>query len=731
MSLDLWAADLADRTNVPASLSLVNRRTSKAACSADVIFATSDSTVRFSFGDALKEGETYDLVARVPAAKVVSKAELRVPDMSFLKCRAGRDNSVPAPWTPIRDIGGGAFSVLDRTYRFASGVMPASIVCRGKEMLAKAPNFTVDGQPVKWDPFRLCKGGEDCVVLAAKGCVGDIEVRARANLWFDGFCMLRIRFDPGKAPSRLNSLALSWSVPVDAARYLMTPVFRPWENDRYDGIFGMEDYSSDQLLWTTGVEKGLCWWCDSAANWVGERDRPNLHVVRGKDRADVTVEVMSGPATLTNAVCYTMGFQATPAKRHDHAGRDRYYCAAGSFGDWTTTGWGIERGRPDPGNMKNWTSFEPLDPVAFRAYVAKRKAAGVQMLSYSQPSLISVRDEPWDYFNALWCRMPHCRGSFTDLDKKVVSTYACCGHTGAADWHLNNIEKLCRDYPDHAGLYFDISDVKFCNNVLHGHGGTDAFGRPFKTSTALSTRAYFLRVWKVASRYGKRVHIHAHNKYYPFVHSFAHAVWPGEEQYYAYAADPENHYLDGIPEEAYQSAWNTEIRGMGVYMICQNNRASGFGEHKGNPEAFFGRRAVMGSLMPHLLYDFKCLGGCFGKSNDFADTAFRALGKMPLGKATFHGYWCNPHAVVSAGCRTALYTWKPGDADVRFMLVVGNTSRRAVATRLRLDWAKAGCAPVALTDVLSAKTLAEAEWAAFELPSHEFLILVPDLSSAR
>ena len=725
VNLDLWAADLAECTNIPARLSLVSRKTGKAVCSADVVFASPDSAVRFPFGEALKEGETYDVVASVSTAKVVSKAELRVPDMSFLKCRVGLDDSVPPPWKPVENTGNGSFTVLDRTYRFANGVLPASIVCRGEEMFANAPHFTVDGQPVVWEPFRIYKSNEDRAVVAAKGRVGNFEVRGRADLWFDGFCMLRLRFDPGQKPAKLNRLALSWSVPADAARYLMTPVFRPWKENRYDGIFGDADYSTDQFLWTTGVEKGLCWWCESKANWVGERNRPNLHVVRGKDRADVTVDIIACPVTFTNAVGYTMGFQATPVKRNDHRYRDRYYCAGSTFGDWTTTGWGIERGRPDPGNMKNWTSFEPLDPAAFRAYVARRKASGVQMLSYSQPSLITVKDEPWDYFNALWCRMPHARGSFTDLDGKIISTYACCGHTGAADWHLNNIERLCRDYPDHAGLYFDISDVKFCNNALHGHGGTDAFGRAFATSTALSAREYFLRVWKVAKRYGKRVHLHAHNKYYPFVHSFADAVWPGEEQYYAYAQDPENHYLEGISEEVYQSAWNTEIRGMGVYMICQNNRAFGIGEYKDSPELFFGRRAVMSSMMPSLLYDFKCLGGTFGRSNNFADTIFRALSELPLGKATFHGYWYDPHAAVSDGCRTALYTWKKGEAEVPFMLVVGNTSRKDIAIGLRLDWTKAGCKPTALTDVVSGATRTEAEWAALTLPSHEFLILVP------
>ena len=729
VSLDLWAADLPEHANIPVRLSLVSRKTGKVVCSADVVFATPDSAVRFPFGDALWEGETYDLVANVPSAKVESKTSLLVPDMSFLKCRVGLDDSVPPPWTPVKDAGNGSFAVLDRTYRFANGVMPTSIVCRGEEMLAKAPNFEVDGQPVAWEPFRICKSSEDHVVLAAKGRVGDFEVRGRADLWFDGFCLLRLRLDPGQLPMKLNRLALTWSVPADAARYLMTPVFRPWKDNRYDGVFGDADYSTDQFLWTTGVEKGLCWWCESKANWTGESDRPNLHVVRGKELADVTVDVIAVPVTVTKAIGYTMGFQATPAKRVDRGFLDRYYRAGKSFGDWSTTGWGIERGRPDPGNMKNWTSFEPLDPVAFRAYVAKRRAAGVQLLSYGQPSLITVKDEPWDYFNALWCRTPHARGSFTDLDKKVVATYACCGHTGAADWHLGNIERLCRDYPEHAGLYFDISDVKFCDNVLHGHGGVDSFGREFRTSTALATREYFLRVWKVAGRYGKRVHIHAHNKYYPFVHSFAHAVWPGEEQYHDYAANPENHYLEGIAEEAYQSAWNPEIRGMGVYMICQNKRAykraSGSEGHDDRAELFFGRRAVMSSMMPSLLYDFRALGGCFGESDTFADTIFRALRKYPMGKAKFRGYWHDPHAAVSDGCRTALYTWGKGEAEVPFVLVVGNTSRKDVATGLRLDWKKAGCKPAALTDVVSGETRTEAEWAAFVLPSHEFLILVP------
>ena len=726
VSLDLYAVDMARRHDIPATLRLISQKTGRVACQTNVVFATPDAETELAFGASLTEGETYDLVAKVPEAKILSKAAFHVPDRTFLRSRAGVDDRVPSPWTPVDVQGEGVFSVLDRTYHFSRGVLPSRIVCRDAEMLADAPRFALGGAPVDWAAPRLVERREDRVVLEAEGRAGELAVQGRAELWFDGFCLLRFRFSPNGRPIEIPSLSLAWSVPREEARYLMTPVFRAWNDDRYDGTFGCDDYSQDQILWTTGVEKGLCWWCESRANWVDGASATNLHVVRGDTAARVTVDLIAKPVRLTNDLDYVMSFQATPAKRPDRLDRSRFYSAGGSFGDWTTGGWGIERGRPAPDNMRHWTSLVPQDPKAFGKYVAARKKNGMEILSYSQPALISVLDEPWDYFNAAWCRLPHARGTYLELDKKPVSVYSCCGQTGGADRQIDNIEKLLRNYPDLGGLYFDISDVKFCQNALHGHGGTDAFGKAFQTSTALALRAFFLRVGKLCHRAGRRLHVHAHNKYYPFVHTFADACWPGEEQYFAYASNPENHYLEGICEEAYQSAWSPTIRGMNVYMICQNSRASNFGEFKGQKELFIGKRAVTGALLPSLLHDFHALGGCFGASNDFADEIFRCLKRAKMGGMTFHGYWFDPHAVVGKGLRTALYTRPAGDAtEPRFLLVVGNTSRTDAPTELQLDWSKTGMAPTALTDLRSGQTKTEREWAAGTLASHDFLLLTP------
>ena len=726
VKLDIWSANLKKRENVPVILSLVNRENNEKVVKAKVVFADPDDEVDFVFGDQLKSGAIYDLVAEIPEAKTFSKARFMVPDMSFLNARPGRDGSIPPPWSPVKVVEEGVYSLLDRTYTFKRGILPTSVISRGEEMLTQAPNFELNGKAVDWEAPRLVKAQDDRVVLAAQGRVGDVIVRGRADLWFDGFCQLTIRFRPGEGGSDVSSLQLKWSVPIDAARYLLTPYYRAWqEGDRYDGRFGTEEYLQDQFLWTSGVEKGLCWWCESTANWVGNSNENNLHVVRNENTAEISVDIISKPVRLAQDADYMMGFQATPVKSPDRLDRSHWYSGAGSFGDWTTAGWAMENGNPAPDNMKNWTSYIPLDGEAFGKFITQRKQAGFTTLNYGQPSLLSVKDDAWDYFNASWCRLPYVRGTYKGFDKKPIPVYSCCGNTGAADWQIGNIERLFENYPDHGGLYFDICDVKFCNNTLHGHGGTDAFGQPYSSSIALASRDFFLRVYRLCKRYNRRLHVHAHNKYYPFVHTFADACWPGEEQYVPYAENPENHYLEGIGEEEYQAAWSPVIRGLNIYMIGQNHRACGFGENKNHPELFFSRRAVMTTMMPPLLYDFKSLGGTFGKSNKIADDIWRKLSKLPLGEAKFHGYWFDPHAEVANGIRTALYTWGK-DAQVSFLLVVGNTSREALETALNLNWTKAGTKPTKLTDIVTGEVKTPEEWAKFSLPSHEFLLLVPE-----
>jgi len=721
--LDISAVDIAKKTDVPVRLSIVERSGKRVVVKKDAVFATSDSEVALCFGDRLKEGEAYDVVAEIEGVPQRSSAPFRMPDCSFLRSRVAVDDTVPAPWTPVRREGPGVFSVLERVYTFSEGPFPSQIVCRGENLLVDPPALKTGGAKVRWTKPTLVETHPDRVVLKSTGRIGELAFEATSELWFDG--LVKIDFDmkpSGGQPAKIPSLELGWSVPRAVARYLLLPEFAPWKGDSFSCRYG-SGRNDNSLLWTTGVFRGLAWWTASDANWVRTKDGDDIRIVRNAKVADVTVEMIKGPVDLVRPAHFQMAFQGTPAKP---TSRDYRVCR--NPRDMSTCGWTSHSGRKASDNTLHWTSFVPSRPKDYSGYLEAYAAKGCSMLAYGMPAHISPLDEPWDYFYGQSRKRPGIRWDYVDeFTHKPSRVMPCCGHTPVADWHVANIERLFKTQPQLKGLYFDISSVGPCDNTLHGDGGIDAFGRSYFTSNALHMREYFLRVLKLCRRHGRRLSLHAHNLYFPFVHSWADECWPGEEQYQGYLNNPRYHYLEGISEEAYQSAWSPEIRGMGVRLIPQNSRASELAPERTakDPEAFTGSDAVYGTFLPSLVYDFDCLGLIFDKGRQTVDRIWAALDPLKMDKAVFHGYWFDPAVRSAKGIRSALYTWGRGEGPVPFLLVVGNFSREDVATEAKLDWKKLGVAPCRLEDRLTKKTFSEGELAAYSLRSHNFLLLVP------
>ena len=721
--LDLAALPLTRQGDFAARLALADVRTGRSVVSNDVVFADVDSTVDILLdGLTLVPGE-YEVRAFLPEFGVTSRARLRVPDMFRLKDRVAVDGAVPEPWIPVEDIGNGSFAVLDRVYSFDEGPFPSSVVSRGKEVMAKRPTLLLGGQPVVWTRTMRRRMENDRIELESSGSCGDFAFTGRTELWFDGFCRTDVTCRQTRVGAALDSLRLVWSVPFVAARHLLTPAFRAWREGRYDGRFGV-DRGADSCLWLTGSEVGLLWWCESEANWVRGADA-DLHVVRGGAAADVCVDLISAAVSPTNEWRYAMAFQATPPRRPDRSYRVREYGDA-PLSDWTTCGWMSSSGQRAPDNIRHWTSLEPSHPEDFRSFLESRRKDGIDVVVYSMPAHLCPLDPEWDWFYPSWKRQPGNPWMMTDEETgEPTSVSPCCAQTGAADMQLANLVRLFESQPLLKGVYFDISSVGACNNTLHGDGGTDAFGKPFASSTALHLREYFLRAAKICRRHGRWLHVHAHNLYFPFVHAFADACWPGEEQYADYLANPLWHYVEGISDDEYQAAWNPEIRGMGIYFIPQNQRAKDLqpAAVAQDPEAFLGRDAVLGTLMMSLLYDFKCLG-MFGDGSAPLVELRRALKPLALDHATFLGHWNGAPVTTAAGIRPAFYRWNPGDGPCPFLVVVGNVSRESRATGLSVDWKGVGCAPTRLRDLMTGRVFTEAEVASAELRPHNFMLLV-------
>ena len=143
-----------------------------------------------------------------------------------------------------------------------------------------------------------------------------------------------------------------------------------------------------------------------------------------------------------------------------------------------------------------------------------------------------------------------------------------CPATKGAELFLYRADKILADYPELGGLYYDISPGRACSNTLHGHGGIDAFGREYKTSTLYDLRLYFMRLRKIIQKHGKDKYLvlHAHSAYTPFTHGMGDAWWPGE-QYWAQAGADPLFYCAGVKPEEYQSIYSPKVLGTAVSFL--------------------------------------------------------------------------------------------------------------------------------------------------------------------
>ena len=232
---------------------------------------------------------------------------------------------------------------------------------------------------------------------------------------------------------------------------------------------------------------------------------------------------------------------------------------------------------------------------------------------------------------------------------------------------------------------------------------------------------------KINQKYQKRLGLHAHNAYFPFVHDLCNYWMPGEELFYPIGKNPDWGYLEYIPEPAWQSAWNSTIRGVHYRVIGQHDRLTRVLKmSKKEMEHLQSRELAIHFLTAMVLYD--CDMQAFGSQKK--DNPMFALWKIRkevnLAKGQFHGYWNEPVAKAAPAIRVSWYSWQ-GKSKVPVMFCVGNIRRKASKTGIWIDWKKAGLhAPEKVRDLWTGRTFSASELAAYELQGHHFMLLVPE-----
>ncbi len=659
-------------------------------------FKTSNTvfSMNLPLPEDLKEG-VYKLEADVDfnGRTVTNSVPFQVPDMTPYKAKAGLDHSVPPPWTPVR-ADGKVFHVLGREYRFGSGPFPEQIVSRGSALFLHPPELLIDGRKVNWSDFRIGRNHEDFIELSGKGSDNFFSFAWKGELWFDGMYKVDWDMTPLHAGTEVSSMNFSCALPSEFGKYVFRQAYdqqlNEWKNDRIEKYFNPISNREDSLIWLSGTEKGFAWTCASNANWVNSVHEKNIILTRKNGVVDMTARMISKPSIVKKRLWYTFVFQGTPSRTPMPGWRKTNYggygvptmqnLQMGGGGDATFA----DLNRPDtwitpsdhkPRSLERYREYAADKLSGKKASSSKNRRIPIRGICYTMPMHIGTNDQEFDYFFHEWVTLPTCVWSYK-TNGAPQTIFACCGQTGITDFTLYHLEKLFQLNPALGGIYNDCSHSLGCENTRHGCGGIDAFGQKYSTTTMLGQREYMMREFKIIRRYGKTLinHVPAAN-FIPFIYDFSDAIWPGEEFYRGFGENPDYFYCEGISKEAYQSAFNPTICGVGVILLPQPERAAGGIAHLKSRQKDFAANPewAVRVMTPVLLHGFAISATYIdGKT---VDRWWIIKDAVRLADAKFHGYWFDN--TVRSNSKGVYASWYelPAGAPYKYLIVAANLGR--------------------------------------------------------
>lgn len=638
----------------------------------------------------LKAG-TYAIRAKL--GELENQKSFRVPDMSPYKARLGDDHTVPEPWTPIKKSAELTFELLDRTYVFGSNPAPIKVVSCEATVLDSAPEWKINGKNVQWTKAKVIAAFDDYIELEGSGTADNLTFEWKGKLCFDGVYKLDFFMAPTTGSLELDSFNLSWMTPRPEASYVLTPVYNPWVNDRIELCYVVAQPNSnrDFFVWTQSRKPGFMWWPKSLANFVNKENEKQVVLTRDNDYVYANVGIITVPAKLTRKAEYTMAFMGTPAKPPVADWRQFH------FSGWRkakcqnahSIGWDVFKSKESIEDCTSAAGHVPAYPDKFNEAVESWSKLGIKPYLYCMPAHFATVDPEYDYFYDEWAKTPTYLHTIVKKGVRITNE-PCCGHTAITDLITWRLEKLFSSYPDLAGLYYDLADVRHCENRLHGCGGIDAFGKAYVSSIALNMHEYMQRVYKICRKHDRRLILHAHNLFNPIAHSYGDYWYPGEHTFSPLAQNIEHYYCEGISLEAYQSEYNSESHGCAISFLPQYARvASGVGVESLKSrfkEFLFSEEYAIRTMAPLIVHDINV-------SAEFID--WETVGRwwelqeqMRLDKAVFYGYWFDDAVKTQDEKMLASWYELPEDAPYSRLIVVSNFSREPKPANLAVNFKK-------------------------------------------
>ena len=470
-------------------------------------------------------------------------------------------------------------------YGFGDFALPQTIVAKHQQLLAAPIELKIETHSHFSAKPKL--GAEDKVSAQWTWSADSEDLSATANMTAecDGFCWYQIRVTP-KHPIKVRSIRLDIPRTKETSRYLHTANYS-WSNPSggLAEMGGKWNGGFMPYIWLGNEDCGLAWCAESDQGW-SLRDASHALVVETRTN-DVLLRAtfLDHEETITNALSFRFGLQATPVKPVSFEWRanarilhDIHYESAdvGTNGrcelDDIAAG-GAETVVIHDSWTKYFGQMVPADAARFCKLIDACHKRGMRLLVYigygvarNAPELQGKHDEwsvlpliPWD---------PGYKPEMRGFD-------ATCPRSGWAHWLVAGADKLFSDF-DLDGLYFDgTSEAWVCQNQAHGCGWKDAQGNLHPNYALLDARKLMRRMADVVHRHKLNgiLDVHMSSNFTVPTLSFCDSIWNGEQFEGHTSAEKFQ-----VPLAAFRTEFMGYAQELDAEFLCYENRPFTFDE---------------------------------------------------------------------------------------------------------------------------------------------------------
>lgn len=478
------------------------------------------------------------LPSGLPGEEVADKAPPRLLP-PWANSPAGRFDGVLPPWTPV-EASEKTIHVWGRSYGFGTLPFPASVVSRGREILAYPITFKaiLSGKSVEWQTagFEMQSHSPARIIMSVRASAEGLRCEGTVLVEYDGMIRCDIRLLSEQPGLVLDELALEIPLRPEHAKYLHYWPGR-WGSAANSRAVPEEGFQSafTPFFWLGDEWRGFACFAESDRNIFGVDSEKVIEVHRRNDAVVLSVHLVGKAHTLADPLDYTFGFQATPVKPTKPDAWDYRISHMGNYG--------IEDNPPGTLDQlaklgvkticfhEHWTDIQNYPKTThgekLRKLVKACHEKGIQLLLYHGYEMSTIAPE-WDQYHEE-CLVFSRAGGYKR--KPEQTAYIVCYRSHWQDFLCDGIDKLMDEYGID-GVYLDgTSEPWGCRNQKHGCGYVKPDGSIGVTYPIFAVRDTMRRIYTIVKKHNPhgQVNVHQSTCMVTPTLAFATSYWDGEQ----------------------------------------------------------------------------------------------------------------------------------------------------------------------------------------------------------